>query len=132
VTGYLLDTNTVLLALADPDRLGPEVRRALLAGRNVLSAIVYWEVMLKNMKGNLQVGDPRVWWSDAVEQLSATQLPLRPEHVAEIYELPPLHRDPFDRVLIAQATVERLTLVTTDTELPKYASAHLRVLANKP
>ena len=126
---YLLDTNAVLLALTHPSRLPARVRRAILAGPNVLSAVVYWEVVLKAMKGALKVGEPRTWWLDALEQLAATALVLRPEHVAEVYLLPPIHRDPFDRVLIAQATVEQLTLVTTDAKIPQYASKRFQVVS---
>ena len=128
MNGYLLDTNAVLIALTDPGRLSARVRGAIRAGPNVLSAVVYWEVLLKSMKGLLEIGDPRTWWPDAVEQLMATPLVLRPEHVAEIYSLPPIHRDPFDRILIAQAAVEGLSLVTTDREIPRYASKRLRVV----
>jgi PIN domain nuclease of toxin-antitoxin system len=129
VNGYLLDTNAALIALTDPARLSPRVRAVIRAGPNILSAIVYWEVVLKSMKGLLKIGDPLTWWTDALEQLVATPLVLRPEHVAEIYRLPPLHRDPFDRVLIAQAMVEGLSLVTTDREILRYASKRLRVVS---
>jgi len=129
VTGYLLDTSAALLALTDPARLSPRVRPVIRAGPNILSAIVYWEVLLKSMKGLLKIGDPLTWWLDALEQLAATPLVLRPEHVAEIYHLPPIHRDPFDRVLIAQAMVEGLSLVTTDREILRYASKRLRVVS---
>ncbi len=125
----LLDTNCALIALTEPGRLPKAVRKALQAGSNVLSVISYWEVLIKNMKGNLNVGDPRTWWRDALDQLGATPLPLRPEHVTELFTLPPLHKDPFDRMLIAQAIAEELTLVTTDGEMPRYASARLRVLS---
>jgi len=128
VSGYLLDTNAALIALTDPDRLSPAVRAALLAGPNALSVVSYWEVLLKSMKGNLKVGAPGTWWRDALEQLAATPLALRSEHVAEVYTLPPLHKDPFDRILIAQAMAEELDLVTTDGEIPRYASARLRVV----
>jgi PIN domain nuclease of toxin-antitoxin system len=128
VSGHLLDTSAALLALAEPALLGAAPRAAIRRGPNVLSAVVYWEVMLKSMKGALDVGDPRAWWSDALEQLAATPLALRPEHVAGVYALPPVHRDPFDRALIAQAIVEDLTLVTTDHEIPKYTSERLRVI----
>jgi PIN domain nuclease of toxin-antitoxin system len=84
--------------------------------------------MLKSMKGTLDVGDPRAWWFDALEQLAATPLFLRPEHVAGVYRLPPIHKDPFDRILIAQAAVEGLALVTTDAEITHYASKTLRVV----
>ena len=105
------------------------MRTAILAGPNVLSVVAYWEVLLKSMKGNLSVGDPRTWWQEAVEQLAATPLALRPEHIASLYVLPAIHKDPFDRVLIAQAMVEELELVTIDNELPLYASARLRVVS---
>ena len=68
-----------------------------------MSVVSFWEVLLKSMKGKLDVGDPRTWWEEALEQLAATALVLRPEHIAEVYALPNIHRDPFDRVLIAQA-----------------------------
>ena len=94
----------------------------MLPGPNVLSVVSYWEVLLKSMKGNLRVGDPHSWWHDALEQLGGTPLALRPDHVAEIYTLPPIHMDPFDRILIAQAAVEDLDLVTLDAQIPLYAS----------
>ena len=111
-------------------RLPAPVRAAILAGPNFFS--VANGVVLKSMKGSLDVGDPRSWWTDALEQLAATPLPLRPEHIAEVYALPPLHKDPFDRVLIAQAVVEGLKLVTTDGEIPRYASARVRVTCMAP
>lgn len=129
MSGYLLDTNTVLLALVEPGRLSPAMRKALLRGANFLSVVSFWEVLLKSMKGSLNVGDPRAWWEDAVEQLAARPLVLRPEHVAGVYALPAIHKDPFDRVLIAQAIVEGLALVTADRAVPRYASAGLRVIS---
>jgi PIN domain nuclease of toxin-antitoxin system len=128
VSGYLLDTNAALIALTEPDALSSAVRDAVFGGPNFLSVVSFWEVLLKSMKGNLNVGDPRIWWLDALEQLAATPLALRPEHIAGVYGLPAIHKDPFDRALIAQATVEDLELVTTDGEIPRYASACFRVV----
>jgi len=84
--------------------------------------------MLKSMKGKLDVGDPRAWWLDALDQLAATPLLLHPRHVAAVHNLPPIHKDPFDRMLIAQATVEGLTLVSSDAEVARYASKGLQVV----
>lgn len=84
--------------------------------------------MLKSRKGKLDVGDPRVWWQEALEQLAATVLPLRPEHVAAVYGLAQIHKDPFDRMLIAQATVEGLALVSADAKIHRYASRGLRIV----
>ncbi len=128
MNGYLLDTNIALIALKEPAALTRKVREAILAGPNQISAVAYWEVLLKSTKGSLKVGDPRLWWQDALDQLAATPLPLRPEHIAGLIELPMIHKDPFDRVLIAQASVEDLTLLTTDAEIPKYASERFAVI----
>jgi PIN domain nuclease of toxin-antitoxin system len=126
--GYLLDTNIAIIATAAPERLSPGARAALKRGLNVLSAISYWEVVLKSVKGKLDVGDPRTWWETAVGDLAAVTLPLRPDHVAQLHQLPPIHQDPFDRALIAQAAAENLTLVTTDAAIAGYAGERLRVL----
>ena len=126
--GYLLDTHTALWALDRPEALSDAARNAVSSGPNVLSVVSYWEVMLKSMKGTLDVGDPRIWWREALEQLAATVLLLRPDHVAAVYGLPPIHKDPFDRMLIAQATVEGLALVSVDGEIARYASKSLRVV----
>jgi PIN domain nuclease of toxin-antitoxin system len=128
LSGFLLDTNIALLALAAPDKLSGAARALIQRGRNNFSVVSYWEVMLKVAKGKLEVGDPRVWWETALSDLAATALPFRADHVAEIYQLRPIHQDPFDRALIAQATAERLTLVTIDGEIPKYASDRLKVI----
>lgn len=128
MTGYLLDTNIALIALASPERLSRPARSAILRGPNVLSSVTFWEVTLKAAKGKLDVGAPRGWWEAALAELAATSLPLRPEHVAELQNVPALHSDPFDRVLIAQARSESLALVTTDSEIRRYASDRLRVI----
>jgi len=80
------------------------------------------------MKGKLDVGDPRLWWRETIEALALQPLLFRPEHIAEIHSLPAIHNDPFDRVLIAQAIAEDLTLITTDATISQYASSRFRVL----
>jgi PIN domain nuclease of toxin-antitoxin system len=129
MTGFLFDTNIVLLGLSEPVRIPQHVRDTVEGQVIYVSVISYWEVLLKSMKGALDVGDPRRWWADALDQLAARPLPLRPEHAAHLYDLPPIHKDPFDRMLIAQAMAENLELVSTDREIPKYAGQRLRVLS---
>jgi PIN domain nuclease of toxin-antitoxin system len=131
LSGYLLDTSAALIALARPEQLSSSARRSIQAGSNVLSVVSYWEVLLKSMKGNLDVGDPRIWWRDTLDQLAAVPLSLRPEHVAGVFALPPVHRDPFDRMLIAQAIAEDLRLVTSDETLRRYTPAGLRIVPLK-
>jgi PIN domain nuclease of toxin-antitoxin system len=128
VKGNLLDTNVTLISLANPDALSRQAREAIVDGPNYLSVISYWEVVLKSMKGNLDVGDPQFWWADALAQLAAVPLLLRPPHIAAVSSLPPFHKDPFDRILIATAMTEALTLITTDGEIPLYASQDFCVI----
>ncbi|MGA3080446.1 MAG: type II toxin-antitoxin system VapC family toxin [Terracidiphilus sp.] len=124
----MLDTHTAIWALGTPELLTASAREAVLSGPNMLSVVSYWEVMLKSMKGTLDVGDPRAWWSDALDQLAATPLLLRPQHIAGVYALAPIHKDPFYRMLIAQAAAEGLALVSMDGEIARYASRGLRVV----
>lgn len=126
--GYLLDTSVALLAIHQSIRLSPAIRGAIAEGPGFLSVVAYWEVMIKAMKGTFDVGDPRQWWKETLEALVLFPLLYEPEHVAAVYDLAPIHRDPFDRALIAQATVEDLALLTTDAIMPRYASDRLRVI----
>lgn len=115
--------------MSQPERLSYDVRQTVETAPVYLSVICYWEVLLKSMKGALDVGDPRQWWAEALDLFGARALPVQPAHVAALYELPPIHKDPFDRLLMPQAMTADLTLVTTDREIPKYASKRLRVLS---
>jgi PIN domain nuclease of toxin-antitoxin system len=126
--GCLLDTHAALWALESPEKLTAAAIEVISSGRNFLSVVSYWEVMVKSMKGKLDVGDPRLWWFDALEQLAATPLALSPRHVAAVYRLPPIHQDRFDRMLVAQAITEGLALVSVDGKIAGYASAGLRVV----
>lgn len=129
--GNLLDTHIAIFSMKQSSSLSHAAKAAVARGPNFLSVIVYWEVMVKSMKGSLDVGDPRLWWFDALDQLAATPLPLHPRHVATLQALPPFHKDPFDRMLIAQAVAGKLTLVTMDAEIARYASAGLRVVGRE-
>jgi PIN domain nuclease of toxin-antitoxin system len=128
VNGFLLDTNAAIFALTLPEHLSPAARKAIIKGPNLLSVVSYWEILLKSMKGLLDVGDPRDWWRDALEELAAAPLLLRPDHVAALHTLPSHHKDPYDRILIAQAAVEELSFVTSDKEVLKYASEQLKII----
>jgi PIN domain nuclease of toxin-antitoxin system len=115
--GYLLDTHTALWALERPEALSSAARKTVSEGPNLLSVVSYWEVTIKSMKGKLDVGDPRVWWQVALEQLAATPVLLRPEHVAALNGLPPIHQDPFDRIL-----------VKSDSDIAQYATSGFTVI----
>jgi PIN domain nuclease of toxin-antitoxin system len=103
LNGYLLDTSIAILAMSEPERLSVRVRGALEHGPAFLSVAVYWEVMIKAMKGLLDVDDPRQWFAESLDALALRALPLRPEHVTALFTLPALHQDPFDRILTRQS-----------------------------
>ena len=128
MSGYLLDTNAVLFALARPERLSAAALDAIQKGPNRISVVSYWEVVLKAARGKLDVGEPRLWWQDALKELGAVPLPLRTEHVDRLNALESIHNDPFDRILVTQAIVEGFGFVTADQEMRGYSGSGLRVV----
>ena len=122
---YLLDTSTLIWALADSERLSKKARKALNDGPLVLSVVSYWEVVMKAQKGTLKIADPVNWWSRASEMLGGDILSIRTAHISVLAALPDIHRDPFDRMMIAQATAEALTLIASDEMFGHY---HVRIL----
>lgn len=119
-SAHLLDTSTLLWALGEPERLSAKARRLVAAGENVVSVASYWEVVIKAQKGVLSIGDLAMWWRRATELTSARILHIRPSHIIALAALPMLHKDPFDRILIAQARAEGLVLVTSDGPIGEY------------
>ncbi len=124
----MLDTHILIWALREPENLSRDAETAISTGELFLSVVSYWEATIKSMKGKIEIGEPRTWWATALEQLAATTLPVRPDHVSGLPSLPPIHKDPFDRMLIAQASVEGLTLVSMDATVAQYASKTIRVI----
>ncbi|MDF2979198.1 MAG: PilT protein domain protein [Actinomycetospora sp.] len=121
----LLDTHAVLWSLGRPGRVGSTARTALTARASevVVSVVSLWEIAIKVSVGKLRV-DLDV--EDTVTGLGIGVLDVRAEHAREVRELPLHHRDPFDRMLVAQARHEGLTLVTADRRLEAYSVAVLR------
>ena len=117
---HLLDTSTLLWALGAPERLSPRARRLVDTGENIVSVASYWEVVIKTQKGLLTIADLATWWRRATELVAARVLPIRASHVAALAALPMLHKDPFDRILIAQAVAEGLDFVTNDEPISDY------------
>ena len=118
---YLLDTSTVIWALADPELLSAPARKSLRAGPRVMSVVTYWEVVIKSQKGLLKIADPVNWWKRAGDLLGGTILSIRSAHITALAGMPDFHKDPFDRMLIAQAAAEGLTLVTNDVQIQRYS-----------
>jgi PIN domain nuclease of toxin-antitoxin system len=116
---YLLDTHTFLWSLAAPEKLGHEARRILENPETMVfvSAVSAVEIAIKRSLGKLTAQD------NLGEQISARgfqELPLRFSHGEALSSLPRHHDDPFDRMLIAQALVERLQILSCDEKLRAY------------
>jgi PIN domain nuclease of toxin-antitoxin system len=119
---YLLDTAPFLWAATAPAKLTPKVRRLLENRRHTLavSAASLWEVVIKSEKGMLAIPDAPQWLAAALRSLDAEVLPIRAPHVYAVHRLPTIHRDPFDRIILAQATVEGWPLITGDDAVRSY------------
>ena len=123
---YLLDTCTILWALAAPERLSPAAREVIGVGNDLsISVASYWEVIIKAQKGQLAISDPVAWWQAASKALGAKVLSIRADHVSALQTLPEHHRDPFDRILIAQVIADELTLLTNDETIRRYPAHFL-------
>lgn len=116
----LLDTHVVLWWLDDPELLDRQARGAIADNRtNVyVSAVSIWEIVLKKSIGKLQLPDEDI--RDVIEQCRFQTLPLSADHACTLERLPSVHRDPFDRMIIAQALFEKMTLVTRDRKILSY------------
>ncbi|WP_293397487.1 type II toxin-antitoxin system VapC family toxin [Nevskia sp.] len=118
----LLDTHLLLWAAGMPERLGVETRGLLADPANnlIFSAASLWEVSIKCGlgRGDFRV-DPRLLRRGLLDNGYA-ELPISSQHAVGIASLPPLHKDPFDRLLVAQATLEGLLLLTSDNAVAAY------------
>jgi PIN domain nuclease of toxin-antitoxin system len=116
----LLDTHLLLWALSEPSKLPPAVRKQILAAEVYVSAASIWEISIKSAIGKLEADPNQVL--AAIEPAGFSILPVTGEHAAKVAELPSLHKDPFDRMLVAQASTEPMQLLTNDTALRGYGS----------
>ena len=119
----LLDTHLLLWAAGEPQRLSKRARTLIGNPDNELlfSAASLWEVAIKRRMGREDFKvDARLLRRGLLDN-GYSELPIISDHVVATESLPLLHRDPFDRILVAQATVEGVTLLTTDSLVSQYA-----------
>ena len=116
----VLDTVAFLFAIADPDRLSRRARAVMTepANQRELSVVSLAEVAMKNAAGKLNLS--REDALDALRRLQVNLMPYVEAHVLQLMTLPVHHRDPFDRMLIAQALAEDVPVMTCDKEFRKY------------
>jgi PIN domain nuclease of toxin-antitoxin system len=119
----LLDTHTFLWWNMDDPQLSPAARALIADGRNeiFLSAASAWEISIKHARGRLELPEPPVTYVPSrMRHYHFRALPVEVHHTLHVNTLPDLHRDPFDRLLIAQAQLEDLSLVSGDEEVHRY------------
>jgi PIN domain nuclease of toxin-antitoxin system len=125
----LLDTQILLWAAGQPERLSAAARKLVNDPRNELlfSAASLWEIAIKKTLGREDFRvEPRLLRRGLLDNGYA-ELPVTSQHAVNIDGLPPLHKDPFDRLLLAQATSEGITLLTGDAQLARYPGPVRRV-----
>jgi PIN domain nuclease of toxin-antitoxin system len=119
----LLDTHTLIWAVDDPVQLGPQAVTELQDSTNelLLSAGSVWELAIKVGAKKLELSTPfRQWILQAISDLGLTILPISVEYANVQTELPFHHKDPFDRLLIAQSLYEQIPIVSTDPQFDAY------------
>ncbi|PTL58383.1 type II toxin-antitoxin system VapC family toxin [Paraconexibacter algicola] len=118
----LLDTHAALWWVSDDDRFGTTAERLMLASdaQVLLSAVVMWEITVKQALGKLTVPPT---WSQTLLAGGANELPITLRHAAKVGDLPDHHRDPFDRLLVAQALTEDAILLSRVPALHAYGAA---------
>ena len=118
----LLDTHLLLWAAGQPERLSPAARKQISDPNNELlfSAASIWEVSIKNSIGRKDFRvEPRLLRRGLLDN-GYVELPITSQHAVNIESLPPINRDPFDRMLVSQALIEGVTLLTVDAQVARY------------
>lgn len=115
----LLDTHILVQAFAYPGQLPKPIRMAIESPETIVfaSLVSLWELRIKESIGKITL--PRAFYS-AIEPAGYELLPLKAQHIHEYGHLPLHHRDPFDRMLVAQARCEQLIFASTDAHIARY------------
>lgn len=116
----LTDTHSLVWALSDPDSLSKKARGVLMEAEVTASVANLWELILKMNKPQALLADPLSWWQKYVLKTGIPALSIRTAHLMELGRLPEIHKDPFDRILVAQSIAEQLPLITKDADLARY------------
>lgn len=119
----LLDTHTFLWAVSDPDRLSPQAAELIADEANEvrLSVASVWEIAIKYSLGKLKLpSSPATFVPQCLVATDIAPLPVELSHALAAAALPSHHRDPFDRLLIAQSQIERMPLISADRNLAPY------------
>ena len=119
----LLDTHTFLWWIANNNQLSNTSRNVIGDNQNelFLSVASCWEMAIKARLGKLKLpGNLEQFIAEQLQQNAITGLPIQMSHALHVYTLPPLHRDPFDRLLVAQSQLENMPILTIDPQIGRY------------
>ena len=125
---FLIDAHALIWATDDPSKLGVRASQVLQdrASELFLSAGTVWEIAIKTGLGRLELSLPlRDWVGQVIVEFDLTLLPITVDHAHQQAGLPHHHKDPFDRLLVAQAQVEGCSLVSCDTAFDTYSVPRL-------
>jgi PIN domain nuclease of toxin-antitoxin system len=129
---YLTDTQIFLWYLAGDSRILPKARNFLgdtVSNTFFLSDVTAWEASIKYGLGKLHLPEtPETFFSDRVRQADYRHLRIDLRHVTNVHSLPPAHKDPFDRLLVSQAALENMTLISDDPVFKHYGVKLLTLL----
>jgi len=116
---YLLDTQVLLWWLSDNKRLTPKIKKIIHNPNNLIlySTASIWEISIKRNIGKLTL---KVSLKKLINSIPFQVLPIKNQHILKLDKLPAIHKDPFDRILIAQAKTEKAVLITADAKISKY------------
>lgn len=122
----LIDTQIFIWVTQDNPRLSAQAKEIILSATEVfVSAVSIWEIAIKRRIGKINADPKRM--IKAIQESGFYELPVTTIHAAGVELLPDHHRDPFDRLLLAQSLAEPLRLLTTDSQLPKYSDLVIQV-----
>ncbi len=120
--GYILDTNALIFYLYNPERLSKAAVDIVHNEDNQIyvSIVSLWEIAIKSSIGKLEIKNSMEEIAGICLKYKIELLDINPQHLDQIANLPQIHGDPFDRLIISQAITENLTIVTSDSIIPKY------------
>ena len=117
---FLLDTHTFLWMVADDSRLQPVEKHLAVAEKLYLSVASWWEIAIKINLGKLDFDYAKLLI--IADKMGLSTLAIKPQHCQRLLTLPPHHKDPFDRMLVAQAIAEDIPVLSHDELLSRYSS----------
>lgn len=121
----LLDSCVVVWMLLDPDRLTDEEKSLILDEENeiFISVATAWELEIKRANGKIGLDDD---WKAEIDRNGFTWLGITPTHTEGLRSLPPIHKDPFDRIIVCQAKAEKMRLLSHDANVVRYFPSRFR------